>query len=151
MLPLGISLTKRATADKGLIGFGHVIDFFKNLFKKKSDLATHSEHTALKGKQIYTNVLDVNSSEYKDLLEKDSRKLTDIVQNYKQYDYSPEFRNSAIAILNSRGIGIEELRLKGKLKNENYQKGEDLLKMFNRNSKIAFILYSISFILMTFL
>ncbi|UII75663.1 LptF/LptG family permease [Flagellimonas sp. HMM57] len=35
MLPLGISLTKRATADKGLIGFGHIIDGIKNLFKKK--------------------------------------------------------------------------------------------------------------------
>ena len=35
MLPLGISLTRRATADKGLIGFGHIFDGIKNLFKKK--------------------------------------------------------------------------------------------------------------------
>ena len=35
MLPLGISLTRRATADKGLIGFGHFIDRIKSLFKKK--------------------------------------------------------------------------------------------------------------------
>ncbi|MCB0373302.1 MAG: LptF/LptG family permease [Muricauda sp.] len=35
MLPLGISLTKRATADKGLFGFGHIIDRIKSLFKKK--------------------------------------------------------------------------------------------------------------------
>ncbi|SNZ00141.1 LptF/LptG family permease [Flagellimonas pacifica] len=35
MLPIGISLTKRATADRGLIGFGHIIDGIKNLFKKK--------------------------------------------------------------------------------------------------------------------
>ncbi|PWL38722.1 permease [Flagellimonas aquimarina] len=35
MLPLGISLTRRATADKGLIGFGHILDGIKNLFKKK--------------------------------------------------------------------------------------------------------------------
>lgn len=35
MLPLGISLTRRATADRGLIGFGHIIDGIKNLFKKK--------------------------------------------------------------------------------------------------------------------
>lgn len=35
MLPLGISLTRRATADRGLFGFGHIIDGLKNLFKKK--------------------------------------------------------------------------------------------------------------------
>ncbi|MCK0159730.1 LptF/LptG family permease [Muricauda sp. F6463D] len=35
MLPLGISLTRRATADKGLVGFGHFIDRIKSIFKKK--------------------------------------------------------------------------------------------------------------------
>jgi lipopolysaccharide export system permease protein len=35
MLPLGISLTKRATADRGLFGFGHIFDRIKSLFKKK--------------------------------------------------------------------------------------------------------------------
>lgn len=35
MLPLGYILTKRATADKGLMSFGRVIDFFKRLFQKK--------------------------------------------------------------------------------------------------------------------
>ncbi|WP_127020668.1 LptF/LptG family permease [Flagellimonas beolgyonensis] len=37
MLPLGISLTKRATADKGLFGFGHIIDGIKALFKRKKE------------------------------------------------------------------------------------------------------------------
>jgi lipopolysaccharide export system permease protein len=35
MLPLGIYLTKRATADKGLLSFGNIIDFFQNLISKK--------------------------------------------------------------------------------------------------------------------
>lgn len=35
MLPLGIVLTKRATTDRSLVGIGGLIDFFKNLFKKK--------------------------------------------------------------------------------------------------------------------
>lgn len=35
MLPLGVSLTKRATADKGLFGFGNVIDSIKSIFRKK--------------------------------------------------------------------------------------------------------------------
>ena len=37
MLPLGIILTKRATADKGLMSFGKVIDFFKKLVPKKKE------------------------------------------------------------------------------------------------------------------
>ena len=34
MLPLGISLTKRATADKGLMAFGRIFDFIGAVFKK---------------------------------------------------------------------------------------------------------------------
>ncbi len=36
MLPLGIYLTRRATADRGLMSFGHIVDFFRDLFKKKN-------------------------------------------------------------------------------------------------------------------
>jgi lipopolysaccharide export system permease protein len=37
MLPLGISLTRRATADRGLFGFGNIFDRIKSLFKKKDE------------------------------------------------------------------------------------------------------------------
>jgi lipopolysaccharide export system permease protein len=40
MLPLGVFLTKRATADRGLSSFGNVIDFFKKLFTFKKKKAT---------------------------------------------------------------------------------------------------------------
>ncbi len=40
MLPLGIYLTKRATADKGLMTLGSIPDYFKNLFRKKQKIAT---------------------------------------------------------------------------------------------------------------
>lgn len=39
MLPLSVFLTKRATADKGLMSFGHIVDYFKGLFKKKDKTA----------------------------------------------------------------------------------------------------------------
>lgn len=35
MLPLGVALTKRATADKGLMTFGRIFEFIAVLFKKK--------------------------------------------------------------------------------------------------------------------
>lgn len=36
MLPLGVYLTQRATADRGLMDFGHVIEKIKNIFRKKN-------------------------------------------------------------------------------------------------------------------
>jgi lipopolysaccharide export system permease protein len=42
MLPLGIILTKRATADKGLMSFGRVIDFFKKWLPKKKENSSTS-------------------------------------------------------------------------------------------------------------
>lgn len=39
MLPLGVFLTKRATADKGLMSFGSILDYFKGIFKKKDKIA----------------------------------------------------------------------------------------------------------------
>jgi len=38
MLPLGIFLTKRATADKGMMNFGNALDYFKRLFGKKKKI-----------------------------------------------------------------------------------------------------------------
>ncbi len=39
MLPLGVFLTRRATADKGLMSFGSIFDYFKAVFKKKEKIA----------------------------------------------------------------------------------------------------------------
>jgi lipopolysaccharide export system permease protein len=36
MLPLGVYLTKRATADRGLMDFGYMIEKIKDLFRKKN-------------------------------------------------------------------------------------------------------------------
>ncbi|WP_034257004.1 LptF/LptG family permease [Arenibacter latericius] len=41
MLPLGVFLTRRATADKGLVSIGSIKDYFKELIKKNSKTATH--------------------------------------------------------------------------------------------------------------
>lgn len=39
MLPLGVFLTRRATADKGLMSFGSILDYFRGVFKKKDKIA----------------------------------------------------------------------------------------------------------------
>ena len=47
----------------------------------------------------------------------DNQKLTDIVKNYKQYNYDIEIRNTAIEILRERGISEEDLKLSGNYEN----------------------------------
>jgi len=39
MLPLGVYLTKRATADKGMMNFGNALDRLKRFFNKKDATA----------------------------------------------------------------------------------------------------------------
>lgn len=133
MLPLGISLTRRATADRGLFGFGHIFDRIKSLFKKKD-----SEEESLPS---FDDILDENSQEFESLMTYSNEKLIDIVQNFKQYGFDSTFRNSALVVLEKRGVTIEELRLKGKLSNQNYERAETLYNTFSKNSKIAFLIY----------
>ena len=141
MLPLGISLTRRATADKGLFGFGNIIDFFKGLIpSKKGKDSKESIESQLES-------LDKTPEVISELESYGDEKLMDIVKNHKQYEFSIDYRNSALFVLSERGISVEELRLRGKLKNDNYERAQLLYKIFERNSRIAFILYSLAIIL----
>lgn len=68
-------------------------------------------------------------------------KLIDIVKNAKVYGYSEEIKNSALEILESRGIDQETLRLQGNLSNQEFEKLEGLYEKFNKYSKVAFTSY----------
>lgn len=48
-------------------------------------------------------------------------KLIEAVKNYEQYGYSESLRNNAIAILESRGITVEELKATGNFENHEYR------------------------------
>lgn len=74
----------------------------------------------------------------------DDKKLIDVVKNYRQYGYDNEMRDSAISLLNSRGITNEQLQLTGNFQNKTYDYAQALFNSFNRNSKIAFILFIIT-------
>lgn len=80
------------------------------------------------------------------LLKLDDKKLMDVVKNYRQYGYSEEIRNNAIAILNERGINEEQLKLTGNFENKNYERALDLVNSFKLNSKIAAGLYAFNVI-----
>lgn len=68
----------------------------------------------------------------------------DVVKNYRQYGYDNNMRASAISILNSRGITNEQLQLTGNFENKTYDYAQIVFNSFNRNSKIAFILFLIT-------
>ena len=66
-----------------------------------------------------------------------------MVKNYRQYGYDKNLINSAISLLEDRGITKEQLVLMGNFVNRTYDFAGELYKSFNHNSKIAFILYGI--------
>ncbi len=135
MLPLGVSLTKRATADKGLFGFGHIFDGIKSIFKRKSEEADEESP------DNSDEDLSDSKKDHEILISYSNEKLIDIVQNYKQHGFDTSLRGSAMAILKKRGISMDELRFKGMLTNQSYERAEVLYESFNWNSKVAFYIY----------
>ncbi|MCW3161518.1 hypothetical protein [Chryseobacterium oryctis] len=75
--------------------------------------------------------------------------LIDVVKNYKQYGYPVELRESAIKILEERGIKQEILQLSGNLENNKFDNALDEYKKYNSNSIIAFAIYVISLFVFT--
>lgn len=138
MLPLGFVLTKRATADKGLMSFGRIIDFFKKIFNLKSEAALSVNEVP--------ELFDVDSTDYQLLEANTTDNLIDIARKYKQYDFDLITRDTTIQILEQRGVSALELKLSGKLDNTSYDKAELHLQNFYKNSNIALILYAVALI-----
>lgn len=136
MLPLGIYLTRRATKDRQLFESESVLDPFKKLFGIKSKTLITN-----------TNTLSSDSEAYQTLNSYDNKQLIDIVKHYRQYDYSIEYKNSSLALLKSRGISEQELKFGGNLTDYGYEESLRLKYLYEENSKLAFILYTIALFL----
>ncbi|WP_313786757.1 LptF/LptG family permease [Flagellimonas pelagia] len=140
MMPLGISLTKRATADKGLFGFGNIFDRIKSIFKKREEEAEADE-------EINLDAIDINSELFMDLSKYPDNRLVDMTKNYKQYEYSKEYRNTALKVLETRGTTVEVLRYRGDLSNEKYEKALENYSQYLKYADWALNLYFISLVL----
>ncbi len=138
MLPLGISLTKRATADRGLFGFGHIFDKIKGFFKKKRE-ETEEE--------INLDTIDINSELFMELSKHPDNRLIDSIKNYKQLGHSIKYRNTALKVLETRGTSVEVLRYRGDLRNEKYEKALENYSQYLKYADWALNLYFISLIL----
>ncbi len=72
-----------------------------------------------------------------------NNKLMDIVKNYKQYGYEESIRDTAITILESRGINENILKMTGNFRNTDYDRADSIYKTFLRNSKLTFLFYGL--------
>lgn len=71
----------------------------------------------------------------------DNTRLMDVIKNYRQYDYDEETRQSALAILQERGISVEDLKLTGNFENQQFNEAEACYRSFFKNSLIALVFY----------
>jgi len=126
MFPLGLFLTKRATADRGLFEFGNVLEPLKKALKIK----------------------EKNSIDYKFLLDHENDELLDVINNYDTLGHQEDIRYHAIQLLNSRGVQTDGLRNNGVHISETYYTSEAIKKNYNEHSKFAIVLYTISLILL---
>ncbi|NNK88803.1 MAG: YjgP/YjgQ family permease [Flavobacteriaceae bacterium] len=130
MLPLSVYLTNRATKDRSLLNLDGILVPVKRLLKPRED-------DELSDKSL----LNPDSKDYQNLLTYSDEKLIDLIKNYRQYDMDAPYRNSSLAILNSRGITEEELRFGGNLFNEKYENALRYKRDYDENSRIAMLLY----------
>ncbi|MHA7843142.1 MAG: LptF/LptG family permease [Winogradskyella sp.] len=131
MLPLSIYLTSRATNDKGAFEIESILKPLKKFFKlQKNEIRDKS-------------YLNKASEDYKSLLSFDNSTLIQIVKNHRDFDYKYEHKNSAISILNERGITVQELRLAGHLSSRKHDEIISLKNEYEEDSKLAFIFYII--------
>ncbi|MDD7886142.1 LptF/LptG family permease [Flavivirga sp. 57AJ16] len=121
MLPLGIFLTKRATADRGIFELGNIIEPLKKVF----------------------NIKEKDAVDYKFLAPYKNEELFNIINNYKALGHDENIRYEAIKLLKSRGLSIKQIREKGININADYDVSEDIVKKQKSLSKFAIILYSI--------
>lgn len=136
MLPLSIYLTRRATKDRPLFESEGLLEPLKKVFGIKSKTLTYT-----------TNRLPVDSEAYRTLSNYDNKKLIDVVKHYRQYDYGIEYKNSSLSLLNSRGITEQELKFGGNLTDHGYEESLRLKYSYEENSKLAFVLYTVSLVL----
>ncbi|NMH85944.1 LptF/LptG family permease [Flavivirga algicola] len=133
MLPLSIFLTRRATADKPLIEGEGIFEFLKKLFKLKK-----------KAPELDTSVFNNSDTEYITLNTYDNNKLINIAKSYKEFGYKIIYRNTALEILNSRGITNQQLKFSGNFNNREYEQIINLKDKYEEDAKLTFVLYFIS-------
>lgn len=125
MFPLGVFLTKRATADKGLFEVGNIIEPLKKIF----------------------NIKAKDTVSYKFLSSYNNEELINVIKNFDELGHHEDSRYEAIKILNSRGVDEDKIGDEINI-NKTYSTSKVISKNYKIHSKFAIVLYSIGVILL---
>ena len=126
LLPFSIYLTNRATKDRALIDFDSVLIPLKQFVTSKSD-------------RELVNSNQITSEDTSELDQFENHKLIDVVKNFRQFGLSINYKQTALKILNKRGISELELKMGGNLSNQNYENALRNFIDFKENSKLALV------------
>ena len=133
MFPISIYLTSRATKDRSLLDFDSILQPIKHMVNAKRD-----------EKDIGLHTFETNSRAYDKLNSYSDDKLIDLLKNYRQYDLDRSYKNTALQLLNLRGISEEELRFGGNLENEKFESALRYKTNYEENSRMSLLLYLIA-------
>ena len=126
MLPLGIFLTKRATADKGLFEFDSILEPLKKVF----------------------NIKEKDSVSYTFLNAYKNEELLNVIANYETLNLDESTRFEALNLLNKRGITTKKLREQGLSLDTNFDTSERIAKDYKDHSNFAITLYCVGVVLL---
>ncbi|KAA5823801.1 YjgP/YjgQ family permease [Algibacter amylolyticus] len=126
MLPLGVFLTKRATADRGLVDFGGIVEPFKKLFKIK----------------------EKDAVDFKFLQNYNNEELINTINNFDTLNHDETVKHKALELLTSRGLTTSDLRASNLAINESYDTTEAISTNYKEHSKFALVLYIIGIVLL---
>ena len=121
LLPIGIFLTYKAAMDSPIFNS----ETYRTMFGK---------------------IIGTNSMSDERLKTLDEKQLIDIVKNYRQYGYDEKFRESAVLLLEERGITKKQLEISGNLENKTFDNAYSLYNTYNKNAKKAFIYFIITLV-----
>jgi lipopolysaccharide export system permease protein len=133
MFPISVYLTNRATKDRSLIDLDSLLLPIKRLVNPKHDEV-----------DIGLNIFEEDSAAYSKLNAYSDNKLIDLLKNYRQYDLDRTYRNTALKILNTRGITEQELRFGGNLLNEKFESALRYKNNYEEFSRMGLFLYIIA-------
>ncbi len=135
MLPISIYLTSRATKDRALMDLDSLLLPIKHMVNGKRD-----------EDDIGLQAFEENSSAYNKLNDYSDQKLIDLLKNYRQYDLDRSYKNTALKILNGRGVTEQELRFAGNLVNETFESALRYKNNYRENSRMGLFLYIIALV-----
>ena len=136
MFPLGVFLTRRATADKGLFEFDHILIPLKNLLPFKNT-----------SRDTFPDGLSRDFSDFKRYKED---KLLSLIKDPTAYNYHESGKIEALYTLEERNLSLDALRQKGVKIDPKFETVKHLGNLFTIYSKFSLISYTIGIVTLLF-